>query len=142
MYQRGKYIWKNGDSSENQKEMFDSEVNKLLKEYLNLENYTLKELEKEEEPKEGQPWNIFGLNKDDDKYVATVIATEFSFENYRVSNVKYDTSTGEILVYFDNYDRSYWIKKIGEGIATYKLKSVDNDIYKPYLIQIEYSKIK
>jgi len=91
------------------------EVDTMLKNYLDLDNYQVKEMKAETTPTPGQPWHIYGLKKENDKYVISVIPTEVFFAKYRVKEIEYDSSSKQIIVHFDIYSEGYWITKDGEG---------------------------
>jgi len=95
-------------------------INMILKNYLDLDNYQVKEMEIETEPTPGESWHIFGLKKENDKYVISVVPTEFSFSKYRVKEIEYNHNNREIIVYFDIYSTSYFMFKEGYGKAILK----------------------
>ena len=112
-----RYIW--SLKANIKPELDDSTINSLVKSYLNLDNYKVKELEFSIE--ENKPWNIFELKHENGKYIASVYPTEFSFLNYRVKDVKYNSKDKEISVFFDSYVDSMGISKMGEGIVILKV---------------------
>lgn len=75
------------------------EVNLYLKEYLNLDNYEIQELEKNDE-------SPFGLKLQDDNYVISANQTDFSFVSFEVVDVNTDYSTNKVLVYANQLDNS------------------------------------
>ena len=75
------------------------EVNLYLKEYLNLDNYEIQELEKNDE-------SPFGLELQDDNYVISANQTDFSFVSFEVVDVNTDYSTNKVLVYANQLDNS------------------------------------
>ena len=77
------YYINEGFSADGETKLSQEKVNNYLKEYLNLENYDLMEMEITDN-------QAFGLKKNGNDYVIKVQATEFSFSNFEVTNILYD----------------------------------------------------
>ena len=96
------------------------EVNLYLKEYLNLDNYEIQGLEKNDE-------SPFGLELQDDNYVISANQTDFSFANFEVVDVNTDYSTNKVLVYANQIDTS--LDNSGSILNTITLELQYNNDY-------------
>lgn len=79
-----RYILSNSDRDHS---LSVERVDMVLNNYLDLDNYQIKEMETETTSIPGQPWNIYGLKKENDKYVISIISTEVFFAKYRVKEL-------------------------------------------------------
>jgi len=94
-----RYIYYQNDGLLDTAMLTVEEVNLYLKEYLNLDNYEIQELEKNDE-------SPFGLKLQDDNYVISANQTDFSFVSFEVVDVNTDYSTNKVLVYANQLDNS------------------------------------
>lgn len=94
-----RYIYYQNDGLLDTAMLTVEEVNLYLKEYLNLDNYEIQKLEKNDE-------SPFGLELQDDNYVISANQTDFSFVSFEVVDVNTDYSTNKVLVYANQLDNS------------------------------------
>lgn len=107
-----------------------SHINSFIGNFLNLNNYNIKDMEITDN-------YFFGLEKQNDNYIASLGTSEYTFPKYRITDIKYDINKKEILVYFDTYTLGYPPTfKENSGIATFKTDTID----KIWLERVEFDK--
>ena len=124
-----KYIANNTQSVENSS-LDKSQVDNFIQKYFGLQNYKVK-------PMKIEGNNIFGLEEKNQKYVISIVATEYSLISYRAKGISYDVNSKEIKVDFDELIGDMSIKKSKEGTAIFKV--TENEVQSIFtLLRVEY----
>lgn len=94
-----RYIWNNSNnysSNASERKMSEKEINIFLNKFFNFTNYAVEEMQIKDD-------FVFGLEKNNGYYVASSVATDYSFANFDIKDIKYDENPKMVIITADNY---------------------------------------